>query len=81
MVAMVVVTPAMLRADFTTFSSTVSVTTRVLPETLTASRKALKVLVLMESILIASITTISSACALADRADFMASLLTFLFSV
>ena len=76
---MAVSTPGILRALLITVSSLAGVTTRDLPSALTADRNARKSLVLMASILMESMTTISPAAALADRADFIASLLTFLF--
>ena len=65
---MVVLMPAMLRADFTTFSSTFSVTTSALPVTPSLSRKPLKALVLISSTFRPSMTMISSSAAFAERA-------------
>ena len=76
---MAVSTPGILRALLMTISSLAGVTTRDLPSAFTADRNARKSLVLMASILMESMTMISPAAALADRADFIASLLTFLF--
>ena len=78
--AVVVTTPGMFRADLTTISSTSGVMTTDLPAPIPA-RKPRMVLVLISSILMASITTRFSSCAFALRTDFIASLLTFLLRV
>ena len=72
MVAVVVVTPGMFLADFTTASSTFSVMTMALPSTPIFFRNSAKGLVLISSTFRPSMTRMLSSAALALSALFRA---------